>query len=97
MKILGAFDSPNSITSHSNKFSIRYQHKFEFRGSQSWKILELQPIDLTSPEIVGTGNLYLTVILWMARLSIHKRLEPSFLGASRAGMTHGLRLGCMRL
>jgi len=40
----------------------------------------------------GIGCLYLIVILFMARLSTHIRILPSFFGAKRAGTAQGLRL-----
>ena len=40
----------------------------------------------------GIGNLYCTMILLIAWLSIHILHEPSFLGVKGAGTAHGLRL-----
>src|SRR5688500_8543431 len=46
----------------------------------------------STSSILGIGNLYFTVILFTLLLSTHILQVPSFLGTSKVGTAHGLRL-----
>ena len=88
IKVLGAFDKPNGMTSHSCNPSFFLNLVFN-------SILEnyLAPFTKSSKSsILGNGNLYLIVILLMALESLHILQVPSFFGIKNISTKHGLRI-----
>lgn len=106
IKVLEAFERPNDITSHSKRPTLVLKAIFHslpgliriwwyplFRSILENK--EAPPNWSRRSLILGIGNLYLIVNLFMAQLSTHNLQDPSFLGANKVGTTQGLKLGCI--
>ena len=104
IKVLGALESPNGITSHSKRPS--FVLKAVFHSSPGliliWRYPLLKSIleKISAPPswsrrslILGMGNLYFTAILLIALLSTHILQLPSFFGVNKAETAHGLKLG----
>ena len=105
MNVLGAFDNLKGMTNHSYNPSLILKVIFHssLRGYESdvyvTKVHFQKKLGSDGPTIMsnkssslGMGNLYLTVIRLMARLSTHILQLPSFFGKSNASTTYGLNL-----
>ena len=107
MKVAGALDIPNDITTHSNKPSFNLKEVFHSSPSLIliwWYPLQRSILEKTlapnkqssKSSILGSGYRYFTVILLIALESMHNlHVFPPFLGERKAGVAQGLMLSLM--
>ena len=107
MKVVGALDRPNGITTHSNK--LTFVLKKIFYSSPSLILIWWYPLrrsilektlapdkQYSNSSILGSGYWYLTIILLIDLESMHNlHVFPPFLGESKAGVAKGLMLSRM--